>query len=277
MNLPGSGIAPRLSSLVLLMLLLQAGAVMAAEQFRMITLQYRLARDVLPVIEPMVGINGSVRAIDNHLLISASPEQLVQIETVIARLDVMRQNVRITVSHASDLQLQQRGAAVSGRASAGDVEVVVPPAVGDGVGLQVYDSNTRSRDTGTEFLTVLDGEQAFIRVGQIVPFTQRWILLTRRYAIVQESVEFQDITTGFAVRPHYIGDQVELEITPRIARWNQAGFIDFEELSTIVRVSPGEWFDLGSTMQAHDEVSQAILAGEQRAERRNSTLRIKVN
>ena len=250
---------------------------MAAEQFRMITLQYRLARDVLPVIEPMVGINGSVRAIDNHLLISASPEQLVQIETVIARLDVMRQNVRITVSHASDLQLQQRGAAVSGRASAGDVEVVVPPAVGDGVGLQVYDSNTRSHDTGTEFLTVLEGEQAFIRIGQIVPFTQRWILLTRRYAIVQDSVEFQDITTGFAVRPRYMGDQVELEITPRIARWNQAGFIDFEELSTGVRVEPGEWFDLGSTMQDRDEVSYAILAGEQRDERRNTTLRIKVD
>ncbi len=124
---------------------------------------------------------------------------------------------------------------------------------------------------------MLDGEQAFIRVGQILPFTQRWISLTRRYAVVQESVEFQDITTGFAVRPRYMGDQVEVEITPRIARWNQAGFIDFEELSTIVRVSPGEWFDLGSTMRNRDEVSQAILASEQSEEQRNLTLRIKVD
>ena len=277
MNLSGSGVAPRLFSLVLWMLLLQAGAVMAAEQFRMITLQYRLARDVLPVIEPMVGPGGSVRAIDNHLFVTASPEQLAQIETVIERLDVMRKNVRITVSHVFDVQLQQRGAAVSGRASAGDVEVVVPPAVGDGVGLQVYDSNTRSHDAGTEFLTVLDGEQAFIRVGRIVPYSRQWILLTRRYVSAQQSIEFQDITTGFAVRPHYIGDQVELEITPRIARLNQAGFIDFEELSTVVRVEPGEWFDLGSTMQDRDEVSYAILAGEQRDERRNTTLRIKVD
>jgi len=277
MNLSGRRINPYVYRHVLWLFLLLAGVAMAAEQFRMITLQYRMARDVLPVIEPLVGPGGSVRAIDNHLLITASPEQLAQIEAVIERMDVMRRNVRITVSHASDLQWQQRGAAVRGRVSAGDVEVVVPPAVGDGVGLQVYDSNTKSYGAGTEFLTVLDGEQAFIRVGQIIPFTQRWILLTRRYAIVQENVEFQDITTGFAVRPRYMGDQVELEITPRIARWNQAGFIDFEELSTIVRVSPGEWFDLGSTMQNRDEVSQAILAGEQREERRNSTLRIKVD
>ncbi|PKO24391.1 MAG: nodulation protein NolW, partial [Betaproteobacteria bacterium HGW-Betaproteobacteria-8] len=38
-----------------------------------------------------------------------------------------------------------------------------------------------------------------------------------------------------------------------------------------------EWFDLGSTMQDRDEVSYAILAGEQRDERRNTTLRIKVD
>jgi type II secretory pathway component GspD/PulD (secretin) len=277
MNQPDSGIALRLSSLIFWMLLLQAGAVMAAEQFKMITLQYRMARDVLPVIEPLVGSGGSVRAIDNHLLITASPEHLARIETVIMRLDVIRKNVQITVSHSSDLQLQQRGAVVSGRVRAGDAEVVIPSPPGNGVGLQVYDSNTRSNDTGTEFLTVLDGEQAFIRVGKIVPFTQRWIVLTKRYVSVQESVEFQDITTGFAVRPRYMGDQVELEITPRISRWNQAGFIDFEELSTVVRVSPGEWLDLGSTMQSRDEISQAILADEQREERKNSTLRIKVD
>lgn len=259
------------------MLLLASSAAIAAEQFRMITLQYRLARDVLPVIEPLVGAHGSVRAIDNHLLITASPDKLAQIEAVIERLDVMRKNVRIALSRAADMQRQQRGAAVSGSARVGDVEVVVPPASRDGVNLDVYDSTTLINDTGSEFLTVLDGERAFIRVGQIVPFTQQWIVLTRRYVSVQQTTEFHDITTGFAVRPHYIGDQVELEITPRIARLNQAGFIDFEELSTVVRVSPGEWFDLGSTMQSRDEVSQAILAGEQREERRNSMLRIKVD
>ncbi len=144
MHLSGSRIAQRFSRFVFWMLLLLAGTAVAAEQFRMITLQYRLARDVLPVIEPLVGPGGSVRAIDNHLMITASPERLAQIETVIERLDVLRRNVRITVSHASGVQLQQRGATLSGKVRAGDVKVAVPPATGDGVRLDVHDSNTRT-------------------------------------------------------------------------------------------------------------------------------------
>ncbi len=130
---------------------------------------------------------------------------------------------------------------------------------------------------GSEFLTVVDGERAFIRVGQSVPYTQRWVYLTNRYINIQQTVEFQDITTGFAVRPRYIGDQVELEITPRIARLNQSGFIDFEELSTVVIVTPGEWFDLGGNMQNQDAVSREILSISLGDNRQNSSLKIKVD
>jgi hypothetical protein len=36
--------------------------------------------------------------------------------------------------------------------------------------------------------------------------------------------------------------------------------VEFQELATTVRVAPGEWFNLGGTMQGRDEVSRAILA-----------------
>jgi type II secretory pathway component GspD/PulD (secretin) len=130
---------------------------------------------------------------------------------------------------------------------------------------------------GNEFLTVLDGERAFIRVGQSVPYTQQWVYLTSRYINIQQTIEFQDITTGFAVRPRYIGEQVELEITPRIARLNQTGFIDFEELSTVVIVKPGEWFDLGGNMQNRDDVSREILSISRGGNRQKSNLKIRVD
>jgi hypothetical protein len=84
-------------------------------------------------------------------------------------------------------------------------------------------------------------------------------LFTQRYAEVVQSTEFHDITTGFAVIPHYSGDEVEMEIMPRIAGISSNGIVDFEALSTRVRVKPGQWFDLGGTMQVRDEVSRAIL------------------
>jgi hypothetical protein len=256
---------------------LAAGNLLAADQFKMITLQYRFAQDILPMIEPMVGPSGSVRAIDNHLLVSTSPDRLSQIETVISQLDVARKNVRITVSHASDIQVEQRGVGVTGRGRVGNVEIITSRGARDGINIDLQDRNSNYSSTGSEFLTVVDGERAFIRVGQSVPYTQQWVYLTNRYVNIQQTVEFQDITTGFAVRPRYIGEQVELEITPRIARLSQAGFIDFEELSTVVIVRPGDWFDLGGNMQNRDDVSREILSINRGGNRQNSSLKIKVD
>lgn len=256
---------------------LAAGNLLAADQFKMITLQYRFAQDILPMIEPMVGPSGSVRAIDNHLLVSTSPDRLSQIETVISQLDVARNNVRITVSHASDVQVEQGGVGVTGRGRVGNVEIITSRGARDGINIDLQDRNSNYSSMGSEFLTVVDGERAFIRVGQSVPYTQQWVYLTNRYVNIQQTVEFQDITTGFAVRPRYIGEQVELEITPRIARLSQAGFIDFEELSTVVIVRPGEWFDLGGNMQNRDDVSREILSINRGGNRQNSSLKIKVD
>lgn len=243
----------------------------------MFTLQYRFARDVLPLVEPMVGSGGSVRAIDNHLLVTATSDRLSQIETLLSQLDVARKNIRITVSHAADSAEQQSGAGVSARGRIGDVEVATSRRARNGVNVDLHESSKASSNTGSEFLTVVDGERAFIRVGQSIPYTQQWVLFTQRYVQLQQAVEFQEITTGFAVRPRYIGDQVELEITPRISRLNQAGYIDFEDLSTLVRVSPGEWFDLGGNMQNKDEVSKEILNTHRRSGSQNTSLKIRVD
>jgi hypothetical protein len=79
------------------------------------------------------------------------------------------------------------------------------------------------------------------------------------------------------VRPRTIGNQVELEITPRIVQQNSQGFIDFQELSTILRVSLGEWVDIGATMQKHDDISRKILGFQNTSSQLQSNLIIKVD
>lgn len=251
-------------------------ALSAETEFRMVTLQHRFAEDIVPAIEPMVGENGSVRAIDNHLMITATPERLAAINEIISKLDVQRKNLRITVSHEDKMQANSRSADISGSVRSGDVEIRVPGKARKGVAVDIAGHESEASMRGSEFLTVLDGERAFIRVGQSVPFTQQWLSLTQRYATLQQITEYHDITTGFAVRPRSAGGQVEVEITPRIARLNSAGFVDFTELTTVVRATPGEWLDIGGIMQNRDEISRAILSGEHGKSRRNSSLRIKI-
>ncbi|MDE0925629.1 MAG: hypothetical protein OR997_00845 [Methylophilaceae bacterium] len=44
--------------------------------------------------------------------------------------------------------------------------------------------------------------------------------MTRRYIQVDRITDWLEVSTGFAVRPRTIGNQVELEVTPRIASLN---------------------------------------------------------
>ncbi len=252
---------------------------LAATEFKIIDLQHHFAEEILPIIQPLVGSDGTATGMQNHLIIRASPEKMLEIERMISSLDVERQNLKITVSHQNNLQTNDDNFAVNGRKRIGNVTIGTnkyPKNVGDGVQLDIENNQSSIRSSGNQFINVMDGQRAFIRVGQSVPYSQEWVTLTRRYISVQKTTEFVDISTGFSVRPRSIGNQIELEITPRIAQLNQNKYIDFEELSTIVRVNRGEWLDLTGTMQQRDEVSQAILSRQNNDHSRSNALSIRV-
>ena len=252
----------------------------AANEFKIIDLQHSFAEDILPMIQPLVGSDGTATGMQNHLIIRTSTEKMLEIEQLISTLDVARQNLKITVSHQNNLQTNDDRFSINGRKHIGNITIGTqkfPRNTADGVALDIESQQSNTQSSGNQFINVLDGQQAFIRVGQSVPYTQEWVMLTQRYISMQKTTEFRDITTGFSVRPRSIGNQIELEITPRIAKLNQNQYIDFEELSTVVRVNRGEWLDLGSTMQQKDEVSRAILSKQNNGRSQENALSIRVD
>ena len=251
-------------------------------ELKIITLQHQFPQEILPTVQSMVGEGGTASAVQNNLLIRTTPERMSQIEQVIATLDVEKSNLRITVSHDSSLRSQSQRFGASGTLRSGDVAVRIPPGGSrgrqqDGLQLDMDEQQSDINQRGSEFITVLEGERAFIRVGQSVPFTSQWMQLTQRYRVIQSATEYRDITTGFAVRPRLIGNQVELEITPRISQLNSSGITDFQQLSTVVRVVRGQWLDLGGTMQSRDEVSRVILSRSSGGQSGENSLMIRVD
>lgn len=269
-----------------------SATVWAETELKIITLQHRFPQEILPAVQAIVGSDGSVTTTQNFLIVRASLENMQQIEQLVTSLDTEQKNIRITVSHDSQLISRQRGVAVSGDVQAGDLQLHLPrqnqnqqvkPSARQyqpqEIEVDVGQGEIISNQSGQEFVNVLDGQRAFIRVGQSVPYTQQWVSFSQRYPrgyVSTSNTQFRDITTGFAVRPRYIGSQVEVEITPRIASLSANGYIDFEELSTVVRVVPGTWLDVGGVMQSRDDVSRAILSGHQAGEQQHNSLLIMV-
>ena len=263
---------------ILFVLLLFSLPAIAETEFKIFTLQHRFASDLLPTVSQMVGADGTANGIDNQLIIRAQPERMREIETLVTQMDIARINRKISFNTSNTLQSQSERAEASGKVKMGKVTVGndrrAKPNTGN---IDIENSSSNIKQNSNQFINVLDGERAFIRVGQIVPFSQEWVTITRRYIQVDRFTDWREVTTGFAVRPRTINNTVELEITPRIARLNNQGYVDFEELSTVIRTPLGSWVDIGGTMQQNDEVSRKILGSQSSASQQKSGLSVKVD
>lgn len=251
----------------------------AATAFKIITLQHRFAEEILPAITPLIGEHGTASAMQNNLIIRTSPENMANIEAIISTLDIARQNLKISVMRNQNAISAGANAEVSGRSRSGNIAITSGTSriIRNGVAVSIENQRNKSSTNSTQFIQVTDGEQAFISVGQSIPYTQEWINLTQRYASVRRTTEFINIDTGFAVRPRTLGNKIELEITPRFSQLNQRGMIDFETLTTTITTSRGEWVDIAETMQQKDDVSRAILSWGSNNQSFNNQLLIKVD
>ena len=253
-----------IKKLILTFLLMFSTITTAETALKIFTLQHRFANDLLPIVSPMVGVNGTATGLNNQLIIRTSSLRMQEIEKVVAALDKARESRKITVRSNNISEQQQARAEISGNVRIGNTNISnrrnAPASSGR---MDIERNSSQTIRNSDQFINVLDGERAFIRVGKIVSLTQEWISVTQRYVNVQQLPDWREVSTGFAVRPRSVGNQVELEITSRISKLNGQVIVDFEQLSTTIRVALGSWVDISSTMQANDEISRKILGLQQ--------------
>lgn len=248
----------------------------AQTELRVFTLQHHFAKDLYSVITPLVGEEGTVTGMNNQLIVRATPAQLLEIESVIAAMDVPRANRKITVASNRNQQSTYNNTELSGNVNIGNVTIGNRQR-GQGASIDVTRQQNQSSQNSQQFIQVVDGQRAFIQVGTLVPFTQDWLLITKRYTQLTRTTDWIEVSTGFAVSPRTIGNQVEIEVTPRITNLRSQQSIDFETLTTVVRVNLGEWINIGQTMQQRDDVSRKILGSQSGNFEDKSNLSIRVD
>lgn len=278
--------------IVMLLLSIVATVVLADYPLKIIPLKHRSAEELIPVIRPMLGAGENVGGMQYQLFVRASDKGLRDIELLLGELDKARKNLRITLQQDVARSGNATSQGVSGEGRVGDVRViassrgesggrgglVIGGAEEDSLRYKITRSTGSSQDNNSQFISVLEGAPAFIRVGQSLPYVQRFLVFAGNRVAYGQDTRFLNVTTGFDVLPRLNGDQVELEIAPRLSFAGNGGIQDvrFQELQTTVSARLGEWVDLGGMTSGRDEVSRAIFetASTQSGERR--TVRLKV-
>lgn len=255
-----------------------ATSTLAQTVLEVIPLRYRAAQEVIPVIQPMLGREGSISGFQGQLVVRTTPANLEEIKRILASLDNAPRQLLITVRQDADTDRSRNTAEVSGSIGGEHGRVTVlgsrDPRGGnvvlregdDRVRVQVIEGRSSESDRNTQSVRVMEGREAYVRVGQSVPVRERQVQRTIVGGQVVERVvdgtQYRDVTTGFYVLPRLSGDRVTLDISPQRESLSTQipGGVNIQRVVTTVSGRLGEWMEIGGISQ-DSSGRQSVLLG----------------
>ena len=237
--------------------LFTAGAVLAADQLVVITLQHRLAGDLVELIQPVLGESGVVSGRGDKLLVRGSTSQIEAVRALLVELDAPALSLLITVVQGqrydrAGLRARFGYAAHVGGLTVEGGGVSLPEGDGVAIGGSLGGWRTGQRDAVLQRVRATSGYSAWISTGQSVPYRTGGYDQQGDY---RDSVVFRQSDTGFSVLPQVVGTRVTLQIGATRARMDSStpGAIVASGLSTRVTGVLGDWLEIGGV---NEEVRQ---------------------
>ncbi len=225
-----------------------------AQSIEILTLRYRRAEDVLPLLRPFIEPGGALTGQGNQLFIRTSSANRRQIEQMLVQLD--RAPRQLLISVRQDRAAESTERQLSG---SGSVTYSTRTITGRGV-VNARDERTVGTRNLEQTVRVLEGASARLTMGVAVPFTfRRWLPQADGGWIDTRQTVFYEALTGFQVRPTLAGDLVTLEITPEESTV-QGTTPERMRVATHVQVRLGEWVALGGADARSEQTTSGLLS-----------------
>jgi len=236
-----------------------------------IPLKHRTVEQVLPIIQPFVEKQGAINGMNNQLIIRATPANLSQIKEILNQIDTVQRKLLITVRQSAQRDMEGHEGGISGRFGIGNNARVIVGSTesrnggsvevgrgGDVARARLNSTERRDDSANTQQLQVLEGGQAFIRMGTSVPVPERTVVRNGQRVTVIEGTTYRDVTSGFYVRPRIQGNRVTLEISPQHNTVDAQGHINIQQAQTEVSGRLGEWMEVGGINQERSSSESGI-------------------
>lgn len=254
-----SRLAPALAVLLTAISLVATSVTHAADLvLEVIALRHRTVEQVLPVLQPLVPKPGTVSGMQNQLIVRTTASNLAEVRRVLAAIDRQPRKLLITVRQDADASRGTAGAGIAGTVTRGSTQDAV-------VGARVYSTQGLENDRSAQQVQVLEGNEAFIRIGVSVPvYDRRIVRETVGGRIVERSIDaidYRDILTGFHVRPRVAGDIVTVEVSPQRDTPAQLGrgSMNVQQIGTTVSGRLGEWLQIGGIVSGRSVESSGTV------------------
>ncbi|MGB5426378.1 MAG: secretin N-terminal domain-containing protein [Gammaproteobacteria bacterium] len=249
----------RLTLLLFAALLGIAGTAFADYPIEVIELKSRSYEEILPLVQPFVGSDGTVTGIGSSLIIKAAPERVNEIKRLLATLDRPPKRLRILVDNGDNRARSSSGYRASADIKTGNGQISINspgyPVDSSRAEVRLHDRQSSTTQSSQQFVQAMEGQPAYISSGLQVP-----LRTTERYygggiPYQRTTTQLHDVTRGFYVVPRVSGDTVTLEIAQHNDQpGRRYGVVDTQRIESVVHGRLGEWIDLGgldTTETAH--------------------------
>jgi type II secretory pathway component GspD/PulD (secretin) len=239
-----------------------------------ITVYNRPAEDIQPLLQPMLEVNDAIVTNGNSLIVKTTADRLPGIANLIQKLDTPIVNLQISVIQSREVSAQQLNAGLnvdihSGYAYSGSVNSAARGYIQQNQG--------QSDHQNTQIIRTLDGNTAYIKAGQVVPITNYHTYRDGYgYPNVDRSTSYVDATTGFAVTPRVVGQQVVMDVAPWSDRYGGYGQIQTQSAETSIRANLGEWVEIGGVNETIRANGSGIINYNQQSGQNNLRILVKV-
>ena len=254
-----------------------------AESLEQIPLHYRMAEELLPILQPLLPAGSAITGTGNVLFVRADAATLTQVRDAVASLDRAPRQLLITVGQAMVAQGSGTSVRGSGTIGSGDVQVGVnrPPATSAGGQVVVRNGAARDDITNVSSVQALEGYETYVSLGQSRPVTSTTFTGGGHYPpVVTQSTEFRDVQTGFYATPRVSGDRVTLEVSSRQQRSTGTGRyapVTTGGITTTVAGRLGEWLPVGGAADSFDGSDRGLVTWGTRADLTQYSVWVKVD
>jgi len=262
-------------------------------KLEVIPLQHRNSDDLIPIIRPLIVEGGSVTGMNDQLIVKTTPDNLAEIKQILESIDKAARRLMITVKQDVDGDSRSNEHALSGRYSNGNINIGNrdPDRRRDGLNVSIKDDegnriryrnlSTQSAidDKNTFTVQTVEGKSAFVQTGQSVPIPNQNAYVTAGgNVIVQDNIEYRDVTSGFYVLPRLAGNRVTLFVAPQLSslQANQGGTINIQNAETTASGQLGEWIEIGGIDQSFNDSSKGNLHSTRQQGQESRSVFVKV-
>ena len=234
------------------------------DQLRIIELQHRPAKEIIPIVEPLLAAEETVSGDKFVIFLTAAPQNIARIESIIRTLDMPPRHLLITVVQGENAEEALDSVDLSGDISIGDhtkISLGRSPPNPDSVSIEGRSRSSARSDLDIQHLRVQDGVPATIYLTYSTPVSMPPVASRSGGRQHPPQVVFREASTGFRVTVRVATDRFVLDIASQ--RESNAAFgtgaVESQHIQTQVQGRLNQWIGIGEILDGRQQREAGLL------------------